>query len=746
MFQYSQTQKSECAATCTLLDGLLVDKVREKCRFEKFHKEIPKFAYNLRTFGEVGVVLIQKDKKMKQKLKNRGLVMMFVGYCPNHADNVYRMMNLKTRKITKSRDIRWLNKTYGQYISNKQLTDEAEEDAIDDLDDEIIEVKDSKSVMDEKKKENQSYSRPVTRSMVRISEEKNNEPENTRLASEMRNLHTNYNPTLGEVIDFAMVGGTDDLYLNPKSFSEAWNHPDHVEREAWRTAIRKEFGDMIRNNVWRKVKRDMVPKNRRVLGCKWVLKKKKNGVYRARLVAMGFHQIAGVDHQDNFAPVVNKTTFRIVLILSLMMKWKSEIIDIETAFLYGELDEEIFMKNPEGINLVCDERYGPDDVLLLVHAIYGLVQAARQFFKKSRNVLIKEMRFEKCFNDQCLLIRKGENGNVSLMICIYIDDTLVIGTQSAIEEFKKEIKQFFKTKEEGPMNDYVGCLVKKVKDGLILHQSDLIGKLERAFDDEVCKVRSGQLPASTNEGIVVGVDDGIGNLDEKGQTKYRSGIGMLLFLVKYSRPDISNAVRELSKANQNPNPAHYKSLLEAIKFVLETRNKGLFYKRIDDDSMSLHWEIKAYCDSDFAGDKDARKSVSGFCIYVAGCLASWKSHAQKTVTLSSTEAEYVAMSEVCTEILFIKSILDFCGVGVKLPILVNCDNIGAIYLAHNAKTSRRTKHIDVKYHFVREYVEEGIVKVIFVKSEDNDADLWTKNLGYAAYNKHSDKFMTSFVH
>jgi hypothetical protein len=150
----------------------------------------------------------------------------------------------------------------------------------------------------------------------------------------------------------------------------------------------------------------------------------------------------------------------------------------------------------------------------------------------------------------------------------------------------------------------------------------------------------------------------------------------------------------------------------------------------------LTWELKAYSDSDFAGDTETRKSVSGFIIYLCGAAISWRSKGQKSVSLSSTEAEYMAISEVAMEILYIVGILKFLGVPLKYPVEVKVDNIGAVYLSKNATTGNRTKHIDTRYHFVREYIEDGIVKVIFVRSEDNDADIFTKNLNTETFVKH----------
>ena len=184
---------------------------------------------------------------------------------------------------------------------------------------------------------------------------------------------------------------------------------------------------------------------------------------------------------------------------------------------------------------------------------------------------------------------------------------------------------------------------------------------------------------------------------------------------------------------------HYKLLLRVIKYTIDTRNKCLrFTPDFDGEG---DWQLKVFCDSDYAGDKDTRISVSGFIIYIGEVAVSWKSKGQKSVTLSSTEAEYVAISEVVREIIFIKQILEFVGVSIEYPILVNVDNLGAIYLATNNQSSQRTKHVDIRYHFVREFIEDGIVKVQFVRSEDNNSDICTKNVNGELLDKHCDKFM-----
>ena len=158
---------------------------------------------------------------------------------------------------------------------------------------------------------------------------------------------------------------------------------------------------------------------------------------------------------------------------------------------------------------------------------------------------------------------------------------------------------------------------------------------------------------------------------------------------------------------------------------------------------NFEWTFEGYCNSDLAGNKDKRISVTGFCIYICRCLVSWKSQGQKHATLSSTEAEYVAVSEICQEIMFIRSILEFIGVKFKTLITVYCDNIGAIFLAYNAKTGGRTKHIDVKYHYVREYVRDVIIQIVFVRSENNHSDIFTKNTAQKIYKEQTGNFTES---
>ena len=384
---------------------------------------------------------------------------------------------------------------------------------------------------------------------------------NPKVWGELRRLYTFYNPTECDIGEIALVGGTDESYTHPVTFEDAWNHPKAYDRKKWRDVIVKEFKDMREKGVGKKVKLKEIPKNRRLIGCRWVHKLKRNGVFQARLVALGYSQIPSLDCTENYAPVIQDVTFPLICLMMLLHGWLAEIVDVETAFLYGELEEQIFMKVPDGYETVVkyDVINRKEECLMLMRTIYGTVQAARQFYQKLSNVLSQKLSMRKCLADQCLFMRKTEKGTV--MLAIYIDDTLCIGPKAAVDEFKADMKKHFCAKEEGPMEEYVGYEIKRTgKHKLFMCQSNLINKLDRIFGDKVKGLSFQETPAGTGFTVTrCQVPEQLITLEE--QRTYRSGVGILLYLVKFSRPDISNAVRELSKASDGADRSSFKRLL-----------------------------------------------------------------------------------------------------------------------------------------------------------------------------------------
>ena len=212
---------------------------------------------------------------------------------------------------------------------------------------------------------------------------------------------------------------------------------------------------------------------------------------------------------------------------------------------------------------------------------------------------------------------------------------------------------------------------------------------------------------------------------------------MLLYLVKHSRPDIANPVRELSKVLDGATQEAFKELHRFIKYILDPKTWGLKFRPTFD---SNSWDLVCFCDSDYAGDPDSRKSITGYILYERGVPLYWHSKAQKTITLSSAEAEWMALSEATKELIFVLLLLKAMKINVTLPIVVNVDNMGTVFMSKNISTTGRSKHIDERTKYVNEYVEDGMLKIVYVKSEENDADIFTKNKGSELHGKHAVKF------
>jgi hypothetical protein len=323
---------------------------------------------------------------------------------------------------------------------------------------------------------------------------------------------------------------------------------------------------------------------------------------------------------------------------------------------------------------------------------------------------------------------------------IYVDDGGIFSSDENIKEVLKELSKTFVVKDLGTMETFVGCRIveNKSKTAIYVHQPKLIKNLKEHFGDLIKDVRDYKTPAAPRS-IIQRPQAGDTLITPQQQTKFRSGVGMLLYLVKHSRFDIANAVRDLSKVADGANHAHWKALLRCIKYVIMTEHMALQMKPDKGAGSNPPFYVEGVSDSDYAGDRDTRQSVYGYIIYFCGAPIAWKSKSSKSVTLSSTEAEYYALSEVTKEIMFIKNVLESMGIVLTLPIKVKVDNVGAIYLSNNFSVGQRTKHIDVRRHYVREYIVDGKLKTSFVPTKHNEADIHTKNTMEDAFSRHVGK-------
>ena len=393
------------------------------------------------------------------------------------------------------------------------------------------------------------------------------------------------------------------------------------------------------------------------------------------------------------------------------------------------------MNFPDGLQYIKGhEEYLPDrNCIKLNQSLYGLVQAAREWWRKLTGIL-RKIGFTGGNVDPCLMFYKSKKGQV--FMAIYVDDCLCVGDDDAIDEVIKKIKQEgLKLKIEANLEDYLNCQIvfSEDKRRAWLGQPDITDRIVKKFGKMVEELKEYGTPGTPNMGIIRKFEEDVAVTDEE-QALYRSGVGTLLYLVKHSRPDIANVTQELSKTTDKASKAGLKELKRVLKYVIDTKEYGLKIEpKIDE---LTNWKMVMYTDSDYAGDKDTRISVTGYILFLCGVPIAWKSKAQKSVSLSSSEAEYVALSEAVKEIRFVYYLLTSFGINVVLPIKVRVDNIGAMFMSENVTTSNRTKHVDTRYNYVREFVEDKFIEITFVRSEDNYADIFTKNVKKEVLDNH----------
>jgi uncharacterized protein YdaT len=332
-----------------------------------------------------------------------------------------------------------------------------------------------------------------------------------------------------------------------------------------------------------------------------------------------------------------------------------------------------------------------------------------------------------------------------VMIAIYVDDFLFVGNENLIKEtIQGIVKWGLNVKIEDDLSDYLSCttVFNKNKTKAWLGQPHMVRKIADKFGDMVQNLQTYRTPGTPNQGIIRAPKGGIvEKVDPADHSLYRTGVGMLLFLVKHSRPDIANAVRELSKVLDGPSPAAMKEMKRVIKYVLDTKHYGL---KIEPEKLKEDkWVLRVFTDSDWAGDKDNRLSVSGYVLFLMNVPILWKSKAQKLLALSSSEAEYYALSEAAKDVKFVHMLLITMGMKVELPIIVKVDNVGAIFMTENISTAGRTKHLDLRARYVNNLVEDGFMTFEFVRSNQNKADHLTKNVSGEIYEAHVHDFVTN---
>lgn len=508
----------------------------------------------------------------------------------------------------------------------------------------------------------------------------------------------------------------DTLLVEPKTFTEAITCPDS---EKWWSAMREEMASLESLGTWTLVEMsDSELRRAKPLPTKWVYKIKLTDTgeierYKARLVAKGFKQVYGIDYTEVYAPVSKYTTFRFLLSEAVERNLHIHQLDVSTAFLHGDLKETVHTVQPEGF------RVGSPNVVCLLHkSLYGLKQAPKAWHETLTACLVSA-GYRKGDADPSLYILSG-NKNPPTYLILYVDDILIASASlDCVAAAKSLLSQQFKVKDLGEAKFFLGMQIEQLRDAggvlqsIKLHNFKHVSEVLQDFE------QSDTIPKATPMETGLKLTKGSG-VPLPSDNRYRELVGKVLYLANTVRPDLSYIAGVLSRFAAAPTSDHWKAGMRVLKYLAGTRELGLAWYKGESS-------LQGFVDSDYAGDLDGRKSTSGN-VFIAGSAAiSWGSKLQPLTALSTVEAEYISMCSGVQEALWLSKLVgDFGGKIEGFPLFT--DNTGALTNIKGNPASPRTKHIDTRYHRIRDEVLLGRIVPHYVSTAENPADCFTKPL------------------
>lgn len=681
--------------SCHIVNRVLIRPKMDKTPYELWKGRKPNIGY-FRVFGCKCFILNTKDNLGKFDAKSD--VGVFLGY--STTSKAYRVFNKRTLVVEESMHV---------------VFDETNTFVEKNLDDDDLGLEHQMSNVDLNDKE--VMDEPQTSNTSQRQEEQVDDPKQDsasyQLPKEWR--YSTSHPKdkiLGDISQgVATRSSLKNVWNNlaflsqiePKNFKDAEND------EFWILAMQEELNQFERSDVWELVPR---PSTQSVIGTKWVFRNKRDehGVIvrnKARLVAQGYNQEEGIDYEETFAPVARLESIRMLLAFASHKEFILYQMDVKSAFLNGYIVEEVYVEQPPGFQ---DHKY-PNYVFKLKKALYGLKQAPRAWYDRLSKFLLQN-GFSIGKVDTTLFTKT--KGVDLIIVQIYVDDIIFGSTNvSLCEEFSKCMHSEFEMSMMGELNYFLGLQIKQTKEGIFINQAKYVKDLLKKFDFE------GMKPLSTPMSSSIKIDK-----DENGKavdiTKYRGMIGSLLYLTA-SRPDIMYSVCLCARYQSNPKESHLNAVKRIFRYLSGTKNLGLWYPK------GTHIDLFSYTDADWAGCTIDRKSTSGTCHFLGFALVSWFSKKQNSVALSTAEAEYISAASCCAQVLWMKQTLLDLGLSYDhVPIM--CDNTSAINLSKNPVLHSRTKHIEIRHHFLRDHVQKGDITLEFISTNHQIADILTKPL------------------
>ncbi|GJU89667.1 putative ribonuclease H-like domain-containing protein [Tanacetum coccineum] len=461
-----------------------------------------------------------------------------------------------------------------------------------------------------------------------------------------------------------------------------------------------------------------LPSGKKAIGTKWVYRNKKDerGIVvrnKARLVAQGYKQEEGIDYDEVFAPVARVEAIKIFLAFASFMNFPVYQMDVKSAFLYSTIEEEVYVCQPPSF---VDPEF-PEKVYKVEKALYGLHQAPRAWYETLSTYLL-DNGFHRGQIDKTLFIKRLK-GDI-LLVQVYVDDIIFGSTKKSLcDEFEQIMHNRFQMSSMGELTFFLGLQVKQKEDGIFISQDKYVGEILKKFG--FSSVRTASTPMETNKALTK---------DEDGEDVdvhlYRSMIGSLMYLTS-SRPDIMFSVCACSRFQVQPKVSHLNAVKRIFRYLKGQPKLGLWYPK--DSPLTL----EAFSDSDYAGASLDRKSTTGGCQFLGSRLISWQCKKQTVVANSTTEAEYIAASHCCGQVLWIQNqMLDYGFNFMQTKIHV--DNESAICVVKNPVYHSKTKHIEIRHHFIRDSYEKRLIEMVKIHTDHNVADLLTKAFDVSRFN------------
>ena len=542
--------------------------------------------------------------------------------------------------------------------------------------------------------------------------------------------------------EFVLVTGLIVLpdIKTPKTHKMAMKSPEAAH---WRLAEQAELDSMTKHDVFTQM---VLPAGKKAIDTRWVYALKyKDGViykYKARLVAKGYEQIYGVDFEETFAPVARLTSLRIVLAISAKLQLDVQQMDVETAFLNAPLAEEVYIRIPDGVTVATG-----CNCIRLNKALYGLKQSPREWYDNI-NSFLQSLNFKRLQSEHCLYIYTQQDE--ICLISLYVDDLIIAGTDTRVTTRVKEcLKRRYSMKDLGNVDEILGCRV-HVNHTLGIVTMDQTKYTSNILSKFLEPTEQTWLDTPADSSIILTQD--LGPLTEEETISmrtvpYREVIGCLLWLSLGTRPDITYAVSQVAKFSANPGQVHWKAVKRILRYLHGTRNMGLIFRNLSPTSQHIFPHSitslipVGFVDADYARDISTRRSCTGFVFFLAEAPISWQTRQQPSVALSTMESEFMAACAAAQESLWLLQLLKEFGTLFTVPITIYEDNKACLDYSKNPTSHQRTKHISVRYHFIRDLITAKTIQLLAIPSADNIADIFTKPLDKRVFQHLRGKFM-----